>query len=439
MATHKPSSSNSACTDAHLDNERPENSRPENIQTDSPTPMNQHARRAISVLAAGALVIAPIAEGADNRAAADPLDTVQSPAASQLLDAVKQASSAVQAESLAEKFPAQDVTPLDPAANSNPAAMENLPQGFDFQSHRGGRGQWTEESATAMKHSLEMGVTTLELDIVITADGVPMVWHDPEILAEKCSDTTPATAGDPQFPYVGKLVNDLTYQQIQTLNCDKKLENFPEQQPVPGNKMIRLDELFDIAAAYPDVHFNIETKIEGEKRGDSAEPQEFVDRIMDEIERAGVADRVMIQSFDWRSLPLVAEHNPNIPLVMLWDETTWKSGSPWTGAVDYDAVNGDIIEAAKQIGAQVLSPGHAVPYGRRPADADYHPVATPEFNSRAHEAGLAVVPWTVNDEDTMHEQIAAGVDGLISDYPTKLQEVLAARGITYASQRTESE
>lgn len=379
-------------------------------------------KKAVSLLAAGALAVAPIAAGARAEAMAG-----ASPASSS-------ASAGSGSQALAPGgFMKQKVSPLRPGANTNPAAMAHLPQGFDLQSHRGGRGEWTEESATAMKHSLALGVTTLEFDIVITADGVPIVWHDPDIQAEKCADTAPATAGDPQFPYVGKLVHDLTYQQIQTLTCDKKLDNFPEQQSAVGNKILRLDELFDIAAVNPNIYFNIETKIEGEERGNSAEPQEFVDAILNEVDRAGVADRVMIQSFDWRSLPLVAERNPNIPLVLLWDETTWKPGSAWTGSVDYDAVDGDIIEAAQKVGVQVLSPGHAVPYGRTPADADYHPVATSEFVSRAHEAGLAVVPWTVNDKSTMHEQIAAGVDGLISDYPTRLREVLAERGVAYAT------
>lgn len=252
-----------------------------------------------------------------------------------------------------------------------------------------------------------------------------MVWHDPEIQDDKCSDTEPVTEGDPQYPYVGKLVHDLTYEQVQTLVCDKKLEDFPDAEPIKGNRMMTLPELFELTKDNQDIHFNIETKIEGEKRADSAEPQEFVDVILDEIDRAGVANRVMIQSFDWRSLPLVAERNPEIPLVMLWDETTWKKDSPWIGDVNYDEVNGDIIEAAKQLGVQVLSPTHSIPYGKTPSDADYHPVATPELISRAHEAGMKVVPWTVNEKETMREQIAAGVDGIITDYPTRLREVLA--------------
>lgn len=321
-------------------------------------------------------------------------------------------------------FEKQQVADLDVQANPVPAAAAKLPQGFDLQSHRFGRGEWIESSREGLEKSLEMGVTTLEFDIELSADGVPVVWHDTSIDSEKCQDTKPVTEGDPQFPYVGKLLHDLTFEQLSTLNCNKNLDDFPDAAPQDDNRLLQLSEVFEIAADYPDVHFNIETKLEPEHREQTASPQKFVDAIMDEVEGAGVADRTMIQSFDWASLPLVRERDAEMPLVLLWDETTWKSGSAWIGDVDYDAVDGDIVEAAKQLGVQVLSPGHAVPYGQTPRDDDYHPVATPELISKAHKAGMAVVPWTVNDEDTMREQIAAGVDGFITDYPSTGQAVL---------------
>ncbi|WP_278185207.1 glycerophosphodiester phosphodiesterase family protein, partial [Mycobacterium intracellulare] len=69
---------------------------------------------------------------------------------------------------------------------------------FDLQAHRGGRGEATEQSLRAFARSLELGVSTLELDVVLTRDRQPLVWHDPTIAAEKCADTAPAFAGDPQ-------------------------------------------------------------------------------------------------------------------------------------------------------------------------------------------------------------------------------------------------
>lgn len=309
-------------------------------------------------------------------------------------------------------------------------AAANLPETFDLQSHRGGRGEWTEESARAFEESLALGATTLEFDIVLSEDNVPVVWHDPSIQEDKCSDTAPATTDDPEFPYVGDLVHELSWAQLQTLNCDKVLPGYPDAEAVEGNKLIQLRDVFDIAEG-TDVHFNIETKIEGENRADSATPAEFVDAIVPVVQEYGVEKRTMIQSFDWRTLPLVREQEPEIPLAILWDDSTWKSGSLWTGEVDYDSVTGDIFAAADQLDVEVLSPGYAQPYGTSAGDADYNPVATPEFVATAHERGYAVAPWTINDAATMREQIEAGVDGIITDYPSTLAAVLDEMGIEY--------
>ena len=131
-------------------------------------------------------------------------------------------------------------SPRSPTASAQPA-------GFDLQAHRGGRGETTEESLRAFAKAIELGVSKVELDIVLTKDGQPLVWHDPTIEAEKCSDTGPAFAVDPAYPYVGKLVHELTLVQIHTLDCGKKLAEFPHAEVVRGNKIATLPEVFALA------------------------------------------------------------------------------------------------------------------------------------------------------------------------------------------------
>ena len=308
-----------------------------------------------------------------------------------------------------------------------PAAAD--PGAFDLQSHRGGRGETTEESLRAFAKSLELGVSTLELDIVLTRDDQPLVWHDPRIDAAKCTDTAPAVPDDPQFPYVGKLVRDLTLAQIGTLDCGKLLPDYPDAEVVVGNRIATLPEVFALADAYrADVRFNIETKIEADHPEMSASPQQFVDVILAAAQAAGKLDRIDIQSFDWRTLPLVRAQAPGVPLVALWDDTTWVPGSPWLAGVD-PAVVGDPITAAQTVGADILSPGYSVPYGLTPDDPDFRLVADEGFVTRAHAAGLKVVPWTINDAGAMRAQIAAGADGIITDYPTRLRAVMAELGM----------
>jgi glycerophosphoryl diester phosphodiesterase len=288
--------------------------------------------------------------------------------------------------------------------------------GFDLQAHRGGRGETTEESLRAFAKAIELGVSTLELDIGITRDGQPLVWHDPTIAAEKCGDTGPAFAGDPQYPYVGKLVHELTLAQIRTLDCGRRLAEFPGAEVVRGNKIAALPEVFALADSYRSpVRFNIETKVEAAHPTSSAAPQEFVDVILAAVRAAGKVSSVEIESFDWRTLPMVRRAEPSIPLVALYDEETWVPDSPWLAGIDVDAV-GDPVIGARMIGADVVSP-------------DYQMVTGRPYVDHAHALGLKVIPWTVNDADTMRAQIGYGVDGLITDYPTLLRSVLAGLGM----------
>ena len=280
-----------------------------------------------------------------------------------------------------------------------PASVASAqPPSFDLQAHRAGRGETTEQSLRAFAKALEIGVNTLEFDVVLTRDRQPLVSHDPTIVAQKCTDTAPAFAGDPQYPYVGKLVHELTLTQIRTLDCGRRLDEFPHAEVVRGNKIATLPQVFALVDSYraDGVRYNIETKLEADEPGASAEPQEFVDVILAAVRSAGKVERVEIQSFDWRTLPLVRQAEPSIPLVALYDERAL--GDPLIGAL--------------AVGADTVSPEHRLVTGKPYVD-------------RAHALGLNVIPWTVNEPDAMREQIGYGVDGIITDYPARLRGVLA--------------
>ncbi|MGE2816730.1 glycerophosphodiester phosphodiesterase [Mycobacterium heidelbergense] len=300
------------------------------------------------------------------------------------------------------------IAPL-PTASAQPVT-------FDLQAHRGGRGETTEESLRAFAKSLELGVSTLELDVGITKDGQPLVWHDATIEPEKCSDTAPVVAGDRAYPYVGKLVHELTLAQIRTLDCGRRLAEFPRAEVVRGNKIATLPDVFALADSYrADVRYDVETKVEADDPSRSADPQEFVDVILAAVRSAGKVDRVEIESFDWRTLPMVHRAEPSIPLVALYNEETWAPGSPWLAGENAAAI-GDPMIGALLVGADILSPS-------------YQLVAGKPYVDHAHSLGLEVIPWTVNDADAMRAEIAYGVDGLITDYPTLLRGVLAELGM----------
>src|SRR5688500_15133724 len=134
---------------------------------------------------------------------------------------------------------------------------------FNLQAHRGGLGLTVENTLAAFGTALELGVSTLELDVQITEDGQAVVTHDRRVAGSKCLDTAPATPGDPEFPYVGKYVNTLTLAQVKTLECGSRtLPQFPEQMAVPGARMPLLRQVFDLVKRYrADGTLNIETKV----------------------------------------------------------------------------------------------------------------------------------------------------------------------------------
>jgi endonuclease/exonuclease/phosphatase family metal-dependent hydrolase len=117
---------------------------------------------------------------------------------------------------------------------------------FDVQAHRGGFGLTTESTLPAFAKALEIGVTTLELDVQITEDGWPVVTHDRQVSANKCRDTAPAFPGDPEFPYVRDYVKDLTLAQVKTLACDKPLPEHPQQEVVADARMPLLRDVFEL-------------------------------------------------------------------------------------------------------------------------------------------------------------------------------------------------
>jgi len=278
-------------------------------------------------------------------------------------------------------------------------------------------------------------VTTLELDVQITEDQLAVVTHDRRVAANKCRDTEPAFAGDPEYPYVGKFIRNLTLAQVRTLACDKPLPQFPQQRVVPNARMPLLSEVFELADCYDadKVRFNVETKVEAGAPEETAPREQFVQVVAREVREAGVLDRVTIQSFDWGALMRMREVEPRLPLVALTNGDFLQVGqpgaSPWLGGIDIDAFGGSLVAGAASFGADAISPVHGNPQDGKVGDPNYRPYTTRSLVEDAHDSGLAVIPWTVDDPATMATLMDAGVDGLITDYPDRLRALMAERGL----------
>lgn len=308
------------------------------------------------------------------------------------------------------------------------------PLNFDLEAHRGGLGLVTENTLEAFGNALELGVTTVELDVQITEDQQVVVTHDRQVADSKCDDTEPAFPGDPEFPYVGDYIKDLTLAQVWTLDCGQPLAGHPDQQVVDGARMPLLSEVFDLVACYGanQVWFNIETKVEAGAPHQTAPREQFVQLTRREILDAGVLNRVTIQSFDWGTLMRWGQVEPRLPIVALTNrdflQVDQPGASPWLGGLDIDDFDDDPIAAIASFGADAFSPVHGFPQNGKVTDPGYEPYVTAEMVDHAHEAGIAVVPWTIDDVATMESLIDAGVDGLITNYPDRLRELLGERG-----------
>jgi len=296
----------------------------------------------------------------------------------------------------------------------------NAQRAFDLQAHRGGRGLAPENTLAAFSNAMALGVDTLELDIGLTADGVVVISHDTVLNPDHTRDSQGAFLKAP-----GPAIRSLTLAQLQRYDVGRLDaasnygKQFAGQKPVDGERIPTLASLFDRARGSA-VRFNIETKIDPTKPDETASAEAMVDALLDTIARAGMARRVTVQSFDWRTLALVAQRAPTLPRAYLTSARTLRDAR-WTSglsAASFASVP-QLVKAAGGAGDVIWSPS----FGE----------LTPEALREAHALGMKVLPWTVNQRADMSRLIDWGVDGLITDFPDVLRDVRRERGLPPAA------
>ena len=304
-----------------------------------------------------------------------------------------------------------------------PSARAGAP--FEVQGHRGARGLWPENTLVGFANTCALGVTALELDCAVTRDGVAVISHDPRPNPDHTRD-----ASGRFLDAAGPLICSQTYSQLRQYDVGRLrpgsayAAEFPEQQPVDGERIPRLSELFALIAARRDttVRFNIEAKVFPLDPGWTVAPEAFVAALVAEVRGANMQSRVVIQCFDWRVLTIAQRLAPEIATGALTDQqgqddTVYlgrREPSPWLGSLDVRDFAGSVPRLAKASGATIWSPNYL----------DVSAAAVIE----AQSLGLKVIPWTVNAPADMDRLVELGVDGLISDRPDLLRAVLKKRG-----------
>ena len=294
---------------------------------------------------------------------------------------------------------------------------------FDAQGHRGARGLLPENTLPGFARALELGVTTLELDVGLSADGAVVVNHEPWVDPKRCLASDGARIEGERGP----LLRDLGREALRAFDCgslNPDPEAFPEPPRVdlPGTPMPTLHEVFALVAARGgDVRLNVEIKAEpGDP--DTRPLPEMVDATLAAIRRAGAVERTTLQSFHWRALALAKEREPGLRTAALVSPQNLDPA--WLGGLDPDAHPDflSLLRAAPYV--DELSP-----WWRQLVPGRFHLGHTVgEFQA----AGYRVVPWTVNEPERMREMIALGVDGLITDYPDRLVAEVERAGLVLA-------
>ena len=295
---------------------------------------------------------------------------------------------------------------------------------FDLEGHRGARGLAPENTFAAFRKAIEIGVTTIETDVAITKDGVPVISHNPNLAPELVRDDQGHWLDRPGPAIHALTLEELRRYDIGRLNPATRYgRDFPEQRPSDGERFPTLRELLRLVASAPKApRLNIETKITPDNAGDTADPATFVRLILDAVAEAKLTGRVTIQSFDWRSLREVKRVAPDVPTSCLTIESKGMNTmepaadgrSPWHAGLaqrDYASVPA-LVKAA---GCRTWSM-----FWRN---------LTPELVKEAHAIGIEVLPWTVDDPVDMARLIDMGVDGIITDYPDRLREVMASKAL----------
>ncbi|MFN4259019.1 MAG: glycerophosphodiester phosphodiesterase family protein [Gemmataceae bacterium] len=305
-----------------------------------------------------------------------------------------------------------------------------MPQRFDLQGHRGARGLKPENTLPSLEAALDAGVTSIEVDVHLSRDEVPILWHDPYLSDQFCrlekKDDLPDPADRPP-------IHKLTLAQLRHYVADRNPEplRFPTQKAdVPPLSHLlsqewkinpyalpRLADLIALVEAY--------AGDQGKEAGKTAEQRErarvvrldielkrvpyhdhqrrdpLEQRVVENLRQAGAVERASVRSFDHRAVQLVRKLEPRLASAVLIADT-----APF-----------DAVRLTRQAGATMYCPNY-----------DF---LDPDMIQQLHAERILIVPWTVNDPDVWEQLLDWGVDGITTDYPDRLAELLRKRKIDF--------
>jgi glycerophosphoryl diester phosphodiesterase len=249
--------------------------------------------------------------------------------------------------------------------------------------HRGARAHRPENTLPAFEYAIALGVDAIEMDLAVTKDNAIVVSHDPVLGPPICSG-----------PQTSAVIRELTLAEVRQWDCGAAPNpDFPAQQAIPGTRVPTLDDMFQLAPRGA-FDYNLEIKSFPDRPEYTPPPEEFARMVLRKIRQYRLEKRVIVQSFDFRTLVAMRKLAPEIRLSAL---------------VENDAR--DFADIAVEAGnAEIVAPAFRL--------------VTAEKVDAAHGASLKVISWTANTPVEWDKLTHAGVDGIITDDPAGLMEYL---------------
>ena len=300
------------------------------------------------------------------------------------------------------------------------------PNHIKIYGHRGARGDLPENTLESFKYLFENNINAYETDILISKDLIPVITHDFRLEPSFTKDSEGNWIEDENIK-----IFDLTYEELLKFDVGSinKLSRygrrFVNQKPLENQRIPKLSELLELSSKNKSENLliNLEIKSTPEEENLTPEPEDTVKLIMNDINVTSLKDKIIISSFDWRTLSVIKNQYPEIPRAYLTQHLTGininqtiYNRSPWLSFLPYYEDH-ELPKIIKSQGGKAWHP--------------YRKDITKELVDISHQENLPVNVWTVNKEYEMLKMVEYGVDGIMTDYPLRLKELCEKENIKW--------
>ncbi|NKX38521.1 glycerophosphodiester phosphodiesterase family protein [Tritonibacter mobilis] len=283
--------------------------------------------------------------------------------------------------------------------------------------HRGARGVMPENTLEGFRFTFDIGVDALEFDVVLSSDGVPVITHNHALSPAAVRDAGGAWIAQDDIQVADLPLSELRRLDVGGLDSRSTYgRRFPDQAFLSG---VRIPTLADLCALvkepqYEHVALLLELKTDLSDPDIAAIRVQQVSAVVEVVRAHGLSTRTALHSFDWALLDECRRQAPEMPTSYLSEAPRGTEGEQPAGVTDVTA----LPEVVAKAGGQMWCP--------------WFQDVTPELLAQARALSLPVTVWTVNETADIEAMIDAGVDGIVTDYPGRVQRLLLERGLRWS-------